>query len=427
MRERLAARDRGIVLLLVVLMFVGGADFLVINPTLPQMARDLGVDVEIGSLWVTAYAVATGGFALVFGPVSDRFGRRRVLSLGMLVLSLGTTLCGFADSFEALLGCRFLAGVGAGMIVTSNTSYVGDHFEAKPRAVAMGWVMSGFFLSLILAVPLGAFLAHRFGWRTMFSAIGLFAGLVWLLTLAVLPDPRFEQRARRLDVRSAMASYRALLVDRRVLGVMVQSLFVGLAMTLFSVYTSPWLEQTYGMTTLDRGLVYTVGGPALLIGGPLSGHLANQLGRVRVITRGSLTIAALMASIPFSAFLVGSGVPDSPWAAALPTLVIFFGIMCSGSIRAGPFFTLAMEVVGPDRRGAISALRNTFNHVGGATGASVGAVLWAHAPNRYAAICFTASAATLLGIALLRAWTGVEPRTAGSPQPSTATATPPTP
>ena len=416
MKPGLPPRDRGIVALLVVLMFVSGADFLVVNPTLPQMARELGVDVETGSLWVTAYAAATATFALVFGPVSDRFGRRRVLTLGLLVLTAGTIACGFAQSFEHLFAARFVAGVGAGMIVTSNTSYVSDHFEPRARAVAMGWVMSGFFLSLVLAVPLGAFLADRFGWRLMFVAIGIAAASVWLATTLVLPNPRFEDRTSQLDVRTAARGYATLLKDRRVVGVLVQSASIGVAMTMLSVYTSPWLEQTYGMSTLDRGLVYTVGGPALLIGGPLSGRLANALGRVRVITRGSVTMAVLLLLMPASAFLVPASAPglvraggEPRWLLAIPTLVLFFGIMCSGSIRAGPFFTLAMEVVEPGQRGAMSAIRNTFNHVGAAAGASLGALVWARAPARYGAVCATAAIVTLLGIALLRRLTGVGP------------------
>jgi multidrug resistance protein len=414
MQPGLSSRDRGIVALLVVLMFVSGADFLVVNPTLPQMARDLEVDVEIGSLWVTAYAAATATFALVFGPVSDRFGRRRVLSLGLLVLTTGTVACGFAATFEHLFAARFVAGIGAGMIVTSNTSYVSDHFEPRERAVAMGWVMSGFFLSLVLAVPLGAFLADQFGWRLMFVAIGGAAAAVWVTTTFILPDPRHEHRTSSLNVRTAARTYAALLKDPRVLGVLIQSLSIGIAMTMLSVYTSPWLEQTYGMSTLDRGLVYTVGGPALLIGGPLSGRLANRLGRVRVITRGSVTMAVLLIAMPASAFLATGAVVEPgaasgpPWLLAAPTLVIFFGIMCSGSIRAGPFFTLAMEVVDPGRRGAMSAIRNTFNHVGSAVGASLGALVWAYAPARYAAVCTTAAVVTLAGILLLRRWTGVE-------------------
>jgi len=195
-------------------------------------------------------------------------------------------------------------------------------------------------------------------------------------------------------------------------------------MTMFSVYTSPWLQATYGMTTLDRGLVYTVGGPALLIGGPLSGRLANALGRVRVITRGSLTMALLLVAMPFSGVLADPGVTPAAISAelgvantALPTLAVFFGIMCSGSIRAGPFFTLAMEVAPAEQRGAMSALRNTFNHVGSAVGASLGAVLWAHAPARYSAVCITAALVTALGIAALRALTGVESSSPSAPAP----------
>lgn len=401
-------------------MFTSGADLLVINPTLPQMAADLEVSVELASTWVSAYALATGTFALLFGPVSDRFGRRRVLLFGLATLTFGMALCGLAQDFWQLVGARFVAGAGAGMLVTSTTSFIGDHFDDQSRAIAMGWVMSGFFLSLILAVPIGAWLAHSLGWPNMFKALAGVSGLTWVLVAITVGEPRFERRARRLSLGGALGNYGRLLRHGPSLGVLLFSASIGLSMTMFSVYTAPWLEETYGFSTLDRGLMYGVGGPAILIGGPLSGRLANRLGRLRLVGVGTCSMALMLLVMPFTPEMgrllpgIGPSWGETPLLEVLPSAIAFFLAICSGSIRAGPYMTLALEVVEPEQRGAMSALRNTFNHVGGTLGASLGALVWAQASLRYPAVCVCSAATTLGGLLLLRTFMN-RPRSAPAP------------
>ena len=218
-------REGAIVGVLLLIMFTSAADLLVMTPILPTMAEDLGVGADLGGLWVTAYAVSTGLFALGFGPISDRFGRRSVLRVGILTLGLGTFACGLADGFFALLFARFVAGAGAGMLVTSTTSYAGDHFEPARRAVVVGWVMSGFFLALILAVPIGAGLAASFGWHRMFFVLSGFAACVAVGVFA-LPVPRSEERVTRLSAAEAGRAYGALLATKPVLGVLLMSFAV---------------------------------------------------------------------------------------------------------------------------------------------------------------------------------------------------------
>ncbi|MGF1508624.1 MAG: MFS transporter [Myxococcota bacterium] len=419
-------RDLWTVVLLMGVMFTAGADLLVVNPTLPQMAEDLGIPVEWGSAWVTAYASATAAFALIFGPICDRFGRRSVLLMGLLTLGLGTGVCGFVDAYHPLVWARFVAGAGAGMLVTSTASFIGDHFDDRHRAIAMGWLMSGFFLSLIFGVPIGAFLAWALGWQNMFLAIGSLALTVLVVLALTVGHPRFEQRSKTLSLGSALLGYRTLLLQPAALGVLFFSASIGIAMTLFSVYTSPWLAETYGMSTLDRGLIYAVGGPALLIAGPLSGRWANYLGRIPMITLGTLLMAAMLFSMPWTE-TIASAARRADWAGwpqwgevalpvALPTAFVFFAATCAGSLRAGPFMTLALEVVSPDRRGAMSALRNTFNHAGTAVGASVGALLWSSSVDPYPAVCIAAALTSLLGLVILRSLTVVDqPRVREAP------------
>lgn len=416
----LSASDRKTVLLLCMVLFTSGADMLIMTPILPVVSGELGVSVDLGGLWVTSYAGATGLFALIFGPVSDYWGRRPMLRSGMTVLALGTLACGFATDFWTMLAARSFAGVGAGMLVTSTTSFAGDHFSAKQRAVAVGWVMSGFFLSLILSVPLGASLAAAVGWPMMFRIYAGFAGVVLIALLVALPDPRHEQRAEHLSLTTALSGYRTLLQNKKALGIFAMSVAIGTSMTMFSVYSSPWMEEEFGLGTTARGLVYAVGGPAVILGSPLAGKLSNRFGRVRVILAGSLLMALTQAIMPFTLNLaryVDAYLSPSPemlhvgyfvWPATVLPMAVFFFVMLAGSSRSAPFQTLALEVVPSDRRGALAAIRNTFNQVGSAVGAALGGLIWSVSPHRYLAVCWTAALVTVLGMTALRALVGLD-------------------
>lgn len=409
------ASERGIVAILLLVMFTSGADLLVMTPILPTLAEELGVGSDLAGLWVTAYAVATGVFALAFGPVSDRFGRRAVLRGGLVVLLLGTAACAASTGFFSLMAARFVAGAGAGMLVTSTTSYAGDHFGPERRAVVMGWIMSGFFLALILAVPIGAFLTAALGWPRMFLVLSAFAGLVGL-GVGALPRPRFEVRSERLSLGSAARTYVGLLGERKVVGVLLMSFAIGLSMTMFSVYSSPWMAETFGLDVAHRGLVYAAGGPAVLLGGPIAGRLSNHFGRVSLVVSGSVLMGLMQLLMPWTE-LVGAQLAGphldgfrlfgtQPWPVVAPALFVFFLALAAGATRSGPFQTLALEVSPSETRGAVSALRNAFNQLGSGLGAATGGFLWSHLSPAYGAICGLAAVITFAGAFGLRRLVG---------------------
>ena len=97
------APDWLILLILWLVMFTVSSQFLIIAPLLPRIEVTLGVDPSWLGYLVTAYAAAVGSFAIVAGPVSDRFGRRRILQLGTAGFAGALLLHGFADSFASML------------------------------------------------------------------------------------------------------------------------------------------------------------------------------------------------------------------------------------------------------------------------------------------------------------------------------------
>lgn len=410
-----AGKNRQVVLLLFGTMFISGTETLIITPVLPQMAADLNVSIELAGHWVTAYAVVTGIFAFVFGPISDQTERKTILVIGLFVLGVGTVACGFCDRFWTLAGARGVVGAGAGMLLTSCTSYVADRFDAEHRGTAMGLVMNGFFVSLILGVPAGAGLANAAGWRPMFWMLGAMI-FVWVGALALwLPalgghrrpdDGVFEPRSGR--IRAVLAGYGQIVRLRHVWGVLQTAGLVGLSMTMYSVYLSPWLEETYGFDTLWRGLVYAIGAPAAVVAAPLAGRWSAKVGRLPVIVLGNLltmtTVICVALSAGFGARLRTIVEPSSALARPLELAPLFFFsflLLASSAARSTAVQTMSTEAVEPRMRGSMEAFKNFFFQAAVALGATFGSILWAGEGDRFFRICLWALGLTGVSTGLL--------------------------
>ncbi len=113
--------------------------------------------------------------APLFGALSDRWGRKRLILPGIATLSAGTILTGFGVDLSSLLVFRALTGIGAGMIEPSVFALVGDRFDYNQRGCAMGLVIGAMVASTLFGVPLGSFLAEVSDWHATFWVVGILA------------------------------------------------------------------------------------------------------------------------------------------------------------------------------------------------------------------------------------------------------------
>lgn len=162
-----------------------GMDNFILNLALPTLVRELGATASELQWMVDAYVVVFAGLLLTMGAVGDRFGRKRLLNLGLLVFVAASAASAWAGSAEVLIGARAVLGVGAAMIFPATLSIVTAMFPPAQRGRAIGaWAaMAG--LGVVLGPVVGGWLLDRFWWGSVFLinvpvvAVVLLAG--WLL------------------------------------------------------------------------------------------------------------------------------------------------------------------------------------------------------------------------------------------------------
>ncbi|MDT0612464.1 MFS transporter [Streptomyces lancefieldiae] len=201
---RLAPRDRLVLFVLCAAQFMVSLDFSVLNVALPVLGADLGMSPSALQWAVTAFALPSGGFLLLFGRMGDLYGRRRLFLTGLALFGAASLLATFAWDPASFLTGRALQGLGAAAIVPTGMSLLTTTFPEGPaRDRALG--ISGTLLSLGFTVGMvaGGVLTDLLSWRSTMGLLALFALIVLPLAPGLLPESRTPERPR-LDIPGAI-------------------------------------------------------------------------------------------------------------------------------------------------------------------------------------------------------------------------------
>lgn len=348
------ARAGIVIAILFLVFFLGSSDNQMISPLLPLIAREFGLkEGEVGQMIGPAYALAAATAALLIGPISDRFGRRRFLLYASILFGLSLISIGLVSDARLLASVRLFTGLAAGTFSTCSIAYVADYFPYKRRGVAMSVVQAGYFGALVVGVQVANNLAKWRGWRTSFEFFGLLSIVAFFSVLVLLPEDKHlmahqdpsEIVARRFH------NVRMLFDNRERVAAIVAAFFVSGGFVGFFFYLGSWLKKTLEFTTREFDVVFALIGVALLIGVVVAGPVSDRIGKRGVSILSTIVLAAMLLLIP----TLGRGV------------LLFASLMAAAlafAFRQGPLQALATELVPRRSRGTLVAARNTASQVG---------------------------------------------------------------
>jgi predicted MFS family arabinose efflux permease len=391
-----------VVFALWLLVFAASSQIMVISPLLPLVGTSLGIPDHLLGTLVTAYSLMVGLFALVAGPFSDRFGRRRILLIGTGTMTLALLLHTLIVGYFSFVLLRVLAGVAGGILSGAAVSYVGDFFPYERRGWALGWIMSGSAAGQILGIPIGVMLAGAWGFRIPFLLFGGAMAATFLLVFLRLPQPDVERSANPVTLTRAVGNYLALLGRREIAAAAVAFSLMFMGVGLFVVYFPTWLESDIGATPNQIAVLFFCGGIANVLVGPQAGKLSDRIGRKRIVLISCAGLSCLMA--------MATLVIHSVEAAYL----FFFLTMGLVAMRISPFSALLTALAEDRERGILLSLTVALGQVGFAIGGGVAGLLYA--TSGYATTSRLAGA-SVLGMGLLVAILVPEPPRKGALHP----------
>lgn len=145
----------------------------VIAPVLTQIAGEFGITTGTAGLVVAAYGAPGILVAVLTGPYSDRFGRKRFLVAGSLIMGVFTLLSAFATSFAVLIAMRMIAGIGSSVLWPNVTAMVGDNVPYRERGTAMSTVIGLNTMASVVGVPIAGIIAEATSWRISVALVGV--------------------------------------------------------------------------------------------------------------------------------------------------------------------------------------------------------------------------------------------------------------
>lgn len=378
---------------LFLLLFLGVADNQMIAALLPVLISSFGVGVKVAGLLVVTYSVAAAVASFISGALSDRYGRRQFLLIGVLVFGLASWLASRARTFEGLMLARALTGLAAGTISTCSIAFAGDWFDYSIRGRAIGLISSAYFVAPIVGVPLAGQIADHWGWRRVFVFFAVLAAVVAGVSL-VLPK---GSQGRPAKSRTSLMSLRSLLLRPDLVAALGIAFLVSGGLVGFITYIGQWLHDRFAIATGGITLIFMAGGLASVIGAPLGGILSDRWGKRTVSIVSNVLLAAAVAMVPFL-----------PWG---KFLILAFGLTGLGAaFRQGPLTALMTEMVPTVQRGSFIALRNISSQLGIGAIALAGGALYEH--YGYGAVTTLCALMTAL-VAILLTTHIVEPQAAG--------------
>lgn len=195
-----ARRRWGILAICCTSLFVVGLDTTIVNVALPAIGEGFGVGT-VGLEWiVNAYTLVLASLLISSGALADRFGRRRIFQIGLVVFGVASIVCALAPSVGVLIAARIAQGVGGSMLSPVALAIVVNVMtDPKERAKAIGVWAAVFGLSMAAGPIVGGVLVESFGWRSVFWVNVPVIAVVLMLTAVFVPQSRAEQ-PRRLDL-----------------------------------------------------------------------------------------------------------------------------------------------------------------------------------------------------------------------------------
>lgn len=363
-------------------------------PAFPRISDEFDASSSQVQLTLTGMLLGLAIGQLVIGPLSDMFGRRRPLMVGLVVHGIVSVACSLAPTIEVLAGLRLVQGFSGAAVSVTAMAMVRDQFAGVAMARLMARLILVIGLAPIIAPSLGGLILTWSSWRVIFLVLALAAVAMLALAFYALRETLPPERRRPARVGASLAAYSSLLRDRRFLalavigGAMMSTLFAYIAGASFV------LQDGFGISERSFALVFGLNAAAFVIGSQVNPVLLRRFSLIDVLTGGILLTVA-SASVLLTLAVTGTG---GILGVVLPLTAMLF----AGGLSMPNTPALALEKHAGEAGTAAAVLGCLQFGVGGVVAPVVGAFGTASAVPMGAMMVAMSGLAALLAFSVVR-------------------------
>ena len=289
--------------------------------SLPDMSRSFGIPPSEAQLTLSVFVLAVAFSQLVYGPLSDRYGRRPVLIGGGALFTLASAACAFAPDIDTLIAARFVQGVGCCAPVVVGRAVVRDIHGAEGAARMLSYISAAMAVIILAGPMIGGVLVHQFGWRAVYAFIAATGTLLTAAFVLLLAESNPHAGTETFRPRRFLGQVRRILASRAFIG---NTLCLGgtncVVMSFLSAAPFVLIDQ-FGLSPRRFGLLFGLSVSGYILGSLVGGRLMNRVGGVRLMGMGT-ALAALSGLAMLGLALAGV---RSPAAVLLPFFTFLIG------------------------------------------------------------------------------------------------------
>ena len=339
-------------------LFIAFLGIGLVIPVLPTIMNELHLSGKMVGYLVAAFAMTQLLVSPIAGQWVDKYGRKRMIIIGLVIFSFSELLFGLGKVIEVLFVSRLLGGISAAFIMPAVTAFIADMTTLATRSKAMGYMSAAISTGFIIGPGIGGFLAE-IGPRIPFFAAAAAALIAAIISFLLLQEPERHKNALIKEKTSGLKRIFNPLYFIAFIIIFIASFGLAAFDSLFSLF----VDHKFGFTPKDIAIIITGGG---IVGAVaqvvLFGYLTKRFGEVKLIRYAFI----------FSAILVYVTTIVNTYAhILLATIFIFVGF---DLMR--PAITSYLSKVAGDEQGFVSGMNSMFTSIGNVFGPIIGGVLF---------------------------------------------------
>lgn len=350
---------KAIVYLVGLVAFFGPFTQTIYTPMLPQIQEQYQTSEFVVNLTISVFVLGLALMQLVYGPLTDRMGRRKVLLPSVLVYIAASFGAALSSTIEGLVFFRAMQAVGIASGSVVATTVIGDLYEGKMRGRAMGTFQMLVTMGPVVGPVVGGFVGEAAGVNGVFWVLTVGGVLLWLTVYRLLPETKPETSGgNRFSVRD----FATVLQDRVGSSIVMLGFVQYFTFYQFLVFLPVLLTSTYGLSAAENGLVFLPMSLFLVVGSNLGGRLQE-----RVQTRKLLILTTSLNVLATVLFFLLAGV-------SLPVLIAVISVfgLCLG--LSLPVQTTMLADAFAHNRATAIGVYNFVRFIGMAAGPIIGTV-----------------------------------------------------
>ncbi|MCF8474313.1 MAG: multidrug effflux MFS transporter [Emcibacter sp.] len=291
-------------------------------PALPSIQAYFNTDVTTVQLTLSVYLVVFAFCQLFYGSLSDRFGRKPIILIGILIYFIGSLVCIIASTIEILIFGRILQALGGCAGVVLARTMVRDIYGQERSAKILSYMGTAMALAPALGPIIGGYFTVAYGWQSNFIILTIFGGLCLFGIIFILQETNQHKDPHAIHPRQTLKNFKTLLNDRHYFGYLLTATFSYSGLFCFISGSSFVFINILGLTADEFGYCFAAAVAGYMVGTQMGGRMVYRLGLIPIVGFGA-TISSLAGTAMLIMALLSV---NQVWAILIPMVFYMVGL-----------------------------------------------------------------------------------------------------